>query len=100
MLWQRLQLLAQAFAPRAKRMGSFFFTGSAAIAGCIVNTANLAIGSKDTQNDDFLNATLDEVRIYMKSFTPEQILLLHRCNLAAIAADRWRFTIEDGSGRN
>ena len=51
--------------------------GTASVTGSISNTANLSVGSKDTQDDDFLNSTLDEVRIYMRSFSQDEIKELY-----------------------
>ncbi|MHC4426731.1 MAG: metallophosphoesterase, partial [Planctomycetota bacterium] len=62
---------------------------SAGVSGSISNEANLTVGSKDTQNDDFINATLDEVRIYMRSFTEDQMQLLYRSNLSRVSLDTW-----------
>src|SRR3989344_3615370 len=48
--------------------------GSASISGTINNTANLTVGSKDSQNDDYLNGTVDEYRVYInRSFTSSEI---------------------------
>jgi len=47
--------------------------GTATVTGSISNTANLAIGSKDTLDDDFLNSALDEVRIYRGALSREEI---------------------------
>lgn len=63
--------------------------GTASVTGSISNTANLAVGSKDTQNDDFLNSTLDEVRIYMRSFGQDEIKELYYSNLSKYDADSW-----------
>jgi hypothetical protein len=51
--------------------------GTALVSGSIANTANLAIGSKDTLNDDFLNGGLDDIRIYAGSLSEEEIHSLH-----------------------
>jgi sialidase-1 len=51
--------------------------GTALVSGSIANLADLAIGSKDTQDDDFLNAVLDDVRIYAGSLSEQQIQALH-----------------------
>ena len=63
--------------------------GSAPVSGDIANSADLAIGSKDTQNDDFLNSSLDEVRMYMRSFSAAEIELLYFSNLNKYDADKW-----------
>jgi hypothetical protein len=63
--------------------------GTASVTGSISNTANLAVGSKDTQNDDFLNSTLDEVRIYMRSFSQDEIKELYYSNLNKYDLDKW-----------
>ena len=60
--------------------------GSASISGSISNTANLAVGSKDTQGDDFINSSLDEVRIYMRSFSADEVQLLYDSNLSKYKA--------------
>jgi predicted phosphodiesterase len=63
--------------------------GSASVSGSISNYANLAVGSKDTQNDDFINSALDEVRIYMRSFSESEIKELYYSNLAKYDIDKW-----------
>jgi len=64
----------------------------ATVAGSISNTANLSIGSKDTQNDDFFNGSLDEYRLYInRSFTEEEILFLYFSNLNKYDTDKWAF---------
>ncbi|MEZ4200530.1 MAG: LamG-like jellyroll fold domain-containing protein [Candidatus Paceibacterota bacterium] len=45
-------------------------------AGTITNSADLAIGSKDTLNDDFLNGTLDEVIIFNRKLSLTEIQAL------------------------
>lgn len=52
--------------------------GTAPVNGSISNTANLAIGSKDTLDDDFLNSALDEVRIYSGALTADEIRTMYR----------------------
>ena len=51
--------------------------GTAFVSGSIFNTADLAIGSKDTFDDDFLNGSLDDVRIYEGSLSEQEIQALH-----------------------
>ncbi len=63
--------------------------GSASVSGSISNTANLTVGSKDDQNDDFINATLDEVRLYMRSFTQDEIQVLYHSNLSKADQSTW-----------
>jgi len=63
--------------------------GTASVTGSISNTANLAVGSKDTQADDFLNSALDEVRIYMRSFSQDEIKELYYSNLNKYDLDKW-----------
>ncbi len=46
---------------------------TAAISGSISNIGDLGIGCKDTMNDDFLNGSLDELSIYMRALTGEEI---------------------------
>jgi len=66
----------------------------ATLAGSISNTANLSIGGKDTQNDDFFNGTLDEYRIYInRSFSQEEIELLYMYNLQEYDANKFAFYI-------
>ncbi len=67
--------------------------GTANVSGSISNTANLTVGSKDTQNDDFLNSSLDEVRIYLRSFSEEEIGELYHSNLSKYAADSWALAV-------
>ncbi len=50
--------------------------GTADVSGSISNDANLAIGSIDTLTDDFLNDSLDEVRIFMRSLSAAEIQLM------------------------
>jgi len=47
--------------------------GTTAISGGIANTGNLAIGSKDTQDDDFFNGGLDEVQIFAGALSQSEI---------------------------
>ena len=47
--------------------------GTDAISGSISNTGDLAIGSKDTLDDDFLNGMVDELTIYMGALSEQQI---------------------------
>ena len=68
--------------------------GTATVTGSISNTANLAVGSKDTQNDDFLNSTVDEVRLYMRSFLQDEIKELYYSNLSKYASDSWTLYVE------
>ncbi len=63
--------------------------GTAFVSGSISNIANLAIGSKDTQDEDFLNSTVDEVRIYMRSFSPQEIQELYYSNLSKYNTGSW-----------
>jgi len=51
--------------------------GTASVTGSISNTANLAMGSKDSLDDDFLNSALDEVRIYTGALSQNEILGLY-----------------------
>jgi hypothetical protein len=60
--------------------------GTATVSGSISNTANLAIGSKDTLDDDFLNSALDEVNIYSGSLTPDEIRAMYQPVPAPAAA--------------
>ncbi len=63
--------------------------GTAPITGSIYNDADLAIGSKDTQNDDFLNSALDEIRIYNRSFNQVEITELYYSNLSKYDSEEW-----------
>ena len=74
--------------------------GTASVTGSISNTANLAVGSKDTQNDDFINSSLDEVRIYMRSFSQSEIKELYYSNLSKYAADSWALYVNQSSLTN
>jgi len=60
------------------------------VSGSISNTANLTIGSKDTQDDDFFNGTIDEYRIYVnRSFTKQEIEIMYLSNLNKYDTDNW-----------
>ncbi len=74
--------------------------GTASVTGSISNTANLAVGSKDTQNDDFINSSLDEVRIYMRSFNQDEIQELYYSNLNKYAADSWTLYVNQSNLTN
>jgi hypothetical protein len=67
--------------------------GSAGVSGSIDNTANLTVGSKDDQDDDFINATLDEVRLYMRSFTEDEMQILYHSNLSKVDLNTWYFYV-------
>jgi len=73
---------------------------SAFITGNISNTANLAIGSKDTQNDDFINSALDEVRIYMRSLSEDQIKELYYSNLCKYDSVQWNLYVNQSNLTN
>jgi len=45
--------------------------------GSVSNSANLVIGSKDTEDDDFLNGTLDDLAFYSRALTPEEVQELY-----------------------
>jgi sialidase-1 len=51
--------------------------GTAPVSGSISNTANLAVGSKDTLDDDFLNSALDEVQIFSSALSTDEILAMY-----------------------
>ena len=70
---------------------------SAPVTGSISNTANLAVGSKDTQDDDFINSTLDEIRIYMRSFNQDEIIELYCSNLNKYDIDKWNLYVDQSS---
>ncbi len=63
--------------------------GSTGVSGSIYNTANLTVGSKDDQADDFINATLDEVRLYMRSFAEDEMQILYHSNLSKVNLNTW-----------
>lgn len=64
------------------------------LAGSIYNDANLTIGSKDTQDDDFFNGTLDEYRLYInRSFSKEEIQIFYMSNLRKYDANKYNFYI-------
>ncbi|MHC4323444.1 MAG: LamG domain-containing protein [Planctomycetota bacterium] len=67
--------------------------GSTGVSGSIYNTANLTVGSKDDQDDDFINATLDEVRLYMRCFTEDEMQILYNSNLSKAGLDTWFFYV-------
>ena len=67
--------------------------GSTGVSGSISNTANLTVGSKDDQDDDFINASLDEVRLYMRSFTEDEMQILYHSNLSKIDSSTWFFYV-------
>jgi len=71
--------------------------GTASVTGSISNTANLAVGSKDTQNDDFLNSSLDEVRLYMRSFSQDEIKELYYSNLSKYDTDKWALYVNQSN---
>ncbi len=73
------------------------YEGYDSISGSISNTADLAIGSKDTQADDFLNSSLDEVRIYMRSFTEDEIQELYYSNLNKYETDKWTLYVNQSN---
>jgi hypothetical protein len=52
--------------------------GTASVSGAISNTANLALGSKDTLDEDFLDSSLDEVRIYSGALTADEIMGMYQ----------------------
>ena len=74
--------------------------GTASISGSISNTANLAVASKDTQDDDFINSSLDEVRIYMRSFSQSEIKELYYSNLSKYTADSWTLYVNQSNLTN
>ena len=51
--------------------------GSATVTGGISNAGNLAIGSKDTLDDDFFNGGIDDVRFWQGSLTADEIQSLY-----------------------
>ena len=67
--------------------------GSTFVSGSIYNTANLTVGSKDDQADDFINATLDEVRLYMRCFTEDEMQILYHSNLSKVDLSTWYFYV-------
>ena len=71
--------------------------GSTSISGSISNTANLVVGSKDTQDDDFINSALDEVRIYKRSFSEDAIKELYYSNLSKYDIDKWTLYVNQSN---
>jgi len=51
--------------------------GTKAVSGEISNDANMAIGSMDTLDDDFLNDSLDEIRMYGRSLSSTEIQIMY-----------------------
>ena len=51
---------------------------TAPVSGSIANAANLALGSKDTLDDDFFNGVLDDVRIFAGSLSEAEIQQLYQ----------------------
>lgn len=68
--------------------------GTAAVTGEIFNDANMAIGSKDTQNDDFFNGMISELRIYMKSFSVDEIQVLYDSMLGVYPLESGKWFLE------
>jgi len=68
--------------------------GTVAVTGEIYNDANMAIGSKDTQDDDFFNGMITEVRMYMKSFSPDEVELLYDSMLGIYPAEPTKWLLE------
>ncbi|MFQ6029903.1 MAG: tandem-95 repeat protein, partial [Dehalococcoidia bacterium] len=71
-------------------------------AGTINSTANLTIGSKDTVNDDFLNGYLDDVRLYNRAISPQEVTELFNMsssssNTSPVADDQSVATDEDAA---
>lgn len=90
-------VVAQRNADQAELWIDGVLDGTASVTGSISNTANLAVGSKDTQNDDFINSSLDEVRIYMRSFSESEIKELYYSNLSKYAADSWTLYVNQSN---
>ncbi len=44
--------------------------------GSVSNSANFVIASKDTENDDFFNGSLDNIAIYSKALSSGEVLYL------------------------
>jgi hypothetical protein len=64
------------------------------ITGQINNTANLTIGSKDTQDDDFFNGTIDEFAIHInRSFNEAEIGVLYKSALQKYDTANWSLLI-------
>jgi len=69
------------------------------ISGSISNPANLTVGSKDTQNDDFFKGAIDEVRVYMRSFSGGEIRQLYATNVNRYGPSDWTLlAVESGLG--
>jgi hypothetical protein len=86
-------VVAQRNGDRAELWIDGSLVGSTFVSGSIYNTANLTVGSKDDQNDDFINATLDEVRLYMRSFTEDEMQVLYHSNLSKVDTNTWYFYV-------
>jgi len=71
--------------------------GTAPVSGSISNDADLAIGSKDTQDDDFLNSAVDEVRIYNRFFSQNEIQELYYSNLSKNDIDKWTLYVNQSN---
>ena len=79
------------------KITTFTSQNDATLSGTISNSANLTIGSKDTQNDDFFNGNLDEFRIYIKSFNENEINQIYKSNLYKYDLNKWLFYINQNN---
>ena len=62
------------------------------IIGFCNNSANLSIGSKDVQNDDFFAGMMDEYRLYInRSFSSDEIGMMYHTNLQRY--DLWNWSL-------
>jgi len=89
-------VVAQRVGNQAQLWVDGVLNGTDAMTGDIYNVANLAIGSKDTQNDDFFKGMIDEVRIFMRSFSPDEVQLLFDSNLRLYKSSSgpWEWTLD------
>ncbi|MBN2270186.1 MAG: tandem-95 repeat protein [Sedimentisphaerales bacterium] len=68
--------------------------GTAPVTGDIYNQADLSFGSKDTQDDDFFSGMLDEIRIYKRSFSSNEIQLLYDSMLGIYPLEPTTWTLD------
>lgn len=52
--------------------------GTTAVSGSISNAADLALGSKDTLDDDFLNSALDEIHLFNGALSADEIQAMYQ----------------------
>jgi len=89
---QRVGNTAQLYLDGA-RITSFTGNNDSTLSGTISNPANLTIGSKDTQNDDFFRGLIDEFAIFKSSFSAAQIQQLYMTNLSRYDLNNWSLAV-------